>query len=272
MRGILILCLLFVIGCGRSDDSAGPALAKVNDYTITARDFKDELSGNTMMRMASSDVSQAQMKEDILQNMINRQILLEEAQKMGLDRDPKFLKEIEGYWRQTLIKLMLAKKSDEIRLVVKAGEEEVLQEYKLRQKKLLVQIIALNSKAAALELSGAGSDFDSKISGLSASIIRHPDPEWWMSGELAYPVEDIVFGLKVKETSKPFINNGQWMVARVIEEEKLPIAPLDEIKPEITAAVLKKKQERELARWLAELESSAKIERYTDEIKSVNLK
>ncbi|GAF80450.1 unnamed protein product, partial [marine sediment metagenome] len=56
----------------------------------------------------------SQMAEDLgefLDIAIKEQILIQEAQKQGLDREKTFMKTIERYWVQALIKELLDKQS-----------------------------------------------------------------------------------------------------------------------------------------------------------------
>lgn len=243
-------------------------IARINSYEITAEDFKDELVTRAMV---NSGVPAEKLKQDVLENMIIRQLLLEEAQKQNFDKGKEFLKEIENYWRQTLLKLFLNKKSKELQLAVKVSEDEIAREYERLSRKLQVQMVVLKDKEAAQELSGAGADFEAKLAGLSGKIIRQPEAEWWMAGELPYGIENLVFSLKPAEATQPFMTGGQWTVARLIAEEKVETRPLNKMRGKIKEMVLKRKREQEMERWLAGLKSRSDIRRYPSELEKIEV-
>lgn len=105
------LSLLFVIllaaGCCRQP-AQKDILAKVNNYEITREEFNDELK---ISATASTDDPQA--KKAFLDNLINRKLILQDAQAKGLDRDANFLKMIQHFWEQSLLKLAVEKKANE---------------------------------------------------------------------------------------------------------------------------------------------------------------
>ena len=88
-------------GCGGAKKISGndKVVARINNYTMTAEDFRDyaRVAGGT--------------KEEALEELITRDILIQEAQKNNFDKDRAFMKEIERYWEQALLKLLIKKKN-----------------------------------------------------------------------------------------------------------------------------------------------------------------
>lgn len=99
---VLLLVAFGILGCSKKPEKNN-VVAKINDYTVTIEDFEQE------KKMALSGAS----KEEILDDIITKELLLEEAQKMGFDKDKKFMKEIENYWKQALIKRIISYKGNE---------------------------------------------------------------------------------------------------------------------------------------------------------------
>ena len=64
-----------------------------------------------------------------LDNLITRKLILQEAQKMGLDRKKEFLKAIENFWEKSLLKIMVDEKTDEIFTDITVTDEEVEESY-----------------------------------------------------------------------------------------------------------------------------------------------
>ena len=80
-------------------------IAKINNYKLTVNDFKDELMPKARDISLSADPEKA--KEDALNELVTKKILLQEAQRQSFDKDAKFMKEIERYWEQALLKLLI---------------------------------------------------------------------------------------------------------------------------------------------------------------------
>jgi len=112
------LMMVLVTGCAKEYDK-NQVVARVNDYTVTVDDFKHE---------AGISIAGAS-KELILQDIIIKELLLQEAQKMKLDKNKLFMKEIEDYWKQALIKRLINIKGEEFFAISKVSTEEIKAEY-----------------------------------------------------------------------------------------------------------------------------------------------
>ncbi len=110
-----VLVLGLIAGCCANSDSGKCAgkeiIAKINGYELTSEDFLAEVK---LISPKMYDVANTQRaKEDALEQLITKKILLQEAQKANFDKDKKFMEEIERYWEQALLKLLMKKKIDE---------------------------------------------------------------------------------------------------------------------------------------------------------------
>ena len=124
----LAMFLILANGCAKKETEKVPILAKINNYELTVRDFQDEARLIRGSKYLSGNALKA--KQDFLDELINKQILIQEAQKMNFDKDKAFMKEIERYWEQALLKLLLKKKTDELVGVIDVSPKEVQEEYK----------------------------------------------------------------------------------------------------------------------------------------------
>lgn len=113
MRNILsVFIIAFLISslCSCGDNPSGKSgedtriVAKINNYNLTVSDFEDETKFG----------SSGRNKEELLDRLITKKILLREAQKQNFDKDRAFMEEIERYWEQALLKLLLKKKMAEL--------------------------------------------------------------------------------------------------------------------------------------------------------------
>lgn len=84
--------ILALTGCTRNADNA--AVAKVNNATITAADFKKQLDDlqPPMQQAVSSD---PKARKEFLEDLIGIELVLQEARRLKLDKDPAFMKKQE---------------------------------------------------------------------------------------------------------------------------------------------------------------------------------
>ncbi|MFA5096080.1 MAG: SurA N-terminal domain-containing protein [Candidatus Omnitrophota bacterium] len=104
---VFLALSVFLAGCycrGKSQEIA----VKVNDYEISATEFEQEFKDSNFGRTDT-----AQSRKDFLDNLVNRILILQDAQEQGLDKDPKFLKMVEKFWAQSLLRLAIEKKNKE---------------------------------------------------------------------------------------------------------------------------------------------------------------
>lgn len=104
---------MLITGCVKEPDK-NQIVAQINNYAVTIEDFKHEAG------MSISGVS----KDLTLQDIVTKELLLQEAQKMGLDKNKAFMKEIEDYWKQSLIKRLINIKGAEFLAAVKLTDAE----------------------------------------------------------------------------------------------------------------------------------------------------
>ncbi|MBU1006220.1 MAG: SurA N-terminal domain-containing protein [Candidatus Omnitrophica bacterium] len=125
---ILLSCFIFA-GCScysGADDKK--TVAQINKYKMTTDDLKYEL---TNVPYDNADLLRSEKGGmEYLDRLIEKEILLQEAQRQGLDRKKDFMKSIESYWEQALLKLLLERKSNEISGLIHVYDDEVRKYYK----------------------------------------------------------------------------------------------------------------------------------------------
>jgi peptidyl-prolyl cis-trans isomerase C len=105
---VLALAVL-VAGCSKGSD--GAVLAKVNRTTITEADFKSQLRGLTP-QMQHAVVTSPTARKEFLEDLIGIELVLQEAKKQGLDKDPGFLQRQKQYKEEMERQLQEETKND----------------------------------------------------------------------------------------------------------------------------------------------------------------
>ncbi len=104
----LIAVALFSAGCCKAPDTKQPIIVKIGNYEITKAEFEQEFKDSYF---AANDTLES--RKEFLDNLVNRKLILQDAQAKGLDKDPKFLKLIEKAWEQAVLRVALEKKARE---------------------------------------------------------------------------------------------------------------------------------------------------------------
>ena len=129
-RSFAAVCFLvsFLAGCSVGDRGLdGDVVAQVNGYRMTVEDLKNELKN-----IAYDETSLLRTREGrtgYLNRLLEKQILLQEAQRRGLDKEKDFMRSIENYWEQALLKALLGRKSREISELIYISDEEIERYY-----------------------------------------------------------------------------------------------------------------------------------------------
>ena len=119
---MLVLCVALA-GCSAGGGGDERVVAQVNDYKMTVEDLKYELKNVPYDDASLLETEKGRL--DYINRLLEKEILLQEAQKKGLDREKEFMRSIENYWEQALLRLLLQKKSNEISGLIHVYEDEI---------------------------------------------------------------------------------------------------------------------------------------------------
>ena len=119
--------LLLLVACGSENASKGPILARINDHQLTLEEFEHQLA-------AEQDLDRnykitAETKQEFLEQLIQKELLIQEAKRLQLDRQEKFIRAIERHWEATLIRDLMELKAKDSTLRVYITQEEIASYY-----------------------------------------------------------------------------------------------------------------------------------------------
>jgi predicted nucleic acid-binding protein len=132
-------------GCSKGSD--GSVLAKVNSSTITTADFKKQLE-DLNPRMQQAVVTDKTARKEFLNDLIGIELVLQEAKRLGLDKDADFKKkqealkkeaerEIQEKLKNELFNNVLKKElGDKLNQVVAPTDKDVRDYYNKNQDKI----------------------------------------------------------------------------------------------------------------------------------------
>ncbi len=107
MKRIFCFFLMAVIFVGCSKGIEQDTVITIDDVKITASQFEQAFQRSRFAAMGEKG------RKAFLDNYVSRKLILKEAERLGLDKDPQFLNDIQLFWEKALLKLVLLKKSHE---------------------------------------------------------------------------------------------------------------------------------------------------------------
>ena len=126
MRKFLILMLVIFTfwGCGQRDKEK--TAIKIGRIDVTAQEFEEAFNSSSVQENSSA-------RKEFLDTFISRKLILKEAEREGLDKDPEFLRDVQLFWEQSLLKLMLSRKMKELSMDIKVREDEIRDYYSMHK-------------------------------------------------------------------------------------------------------------------------------------------
>jgi peptidyl-prolyl cis-trans isomerase C len=121
------LCL-HLLCCSQESAEESQRLARINDYSLTLDEFKYQLAAEQDLDRDLSLTHEA--KKELLDGLITKELLIQEAKKLKLDRKDKFIRAMERYWESTLIRDLMDLKLKEIEKKAYVSEADIDSEYK----------------------------------------------------------------------------------------------------------------------------------------------
>lgn len=126
---MIVMCFVFMTGCSSGNNNAeDKVVAHINKYKMTVDDLRYEFK-NALYDEAELLKTENGRKK-YLDGLIDKEILLQEAQRQGIDREKDFMKSIENYWEQALLRILLERRSKEIAGLVNVYDSEIEEYYK----------------------------------------------------------------------------------------------------------------------------------------------
>jgi len=111
--------LVVLYGCGQQK----PAAIIIDDLRVSRDEFERAFQASPYAK------DQEAGKKRFLDLYITSKLILQEAVREGLDRKQDFLQNIQIFWEQTLLKLMVSKKAKELLSNITVSDKAVSEYY-----------------------------------------------------------------------------------------------------------------------------------------------
>jgi len=237
----------------------GQNVARVNGVAISQQHF-DLLIKNLV---AQGRPDTPELRDAIKQQMISRELMVQEAAKRGLDKSPETAARL-SFSRQDVLSNAYIQEvlranpitDDTVKKEYERIKAQSAKEYKTRH--ILVEkedeakdIIAQLKKGASFEKLAAEKSID------PGSKANGGDLDWSMPSRFVKPFGDAMAKLKKGQTTDtPVHTNFGWHVIRVDDERAAKLPGFDEAKAQLQQGL----QNQAVEKAIAELRAKAKIE------------
>ena len=238
---LLILSAVFAFELIPAPMHTKKAALIINNRIITVDEFK---------KLYSSRVGHTKGKEDFINSLITKELLIQESQKEGIDKEETFRRSIQNYYEQTLIKQLMDRqcgsRCDPRKLAVSDGE---LQRYiALLNKKLHLTIFTFSSPEEAKK-----------------STYRNGESKAVNFEDLSKDLKDIVLPLRKGEMSGSVRTGEKYIVVRLDDEQEMSShQPLREREEDIKKILIEAKREKAINAWITDLRNKASVKILVD--------
>lgn len=255
LRNIVLLGCLSLISMPAFADKV---LAEVNGQKITQQDidaFKQFLSKNTKNKMPSD--------EQLLNELIKREVIYQEALKNKIDKDPELAYIIEQQKRSVVIQSHVSKtgvanvpEKDIKELYQQIVDSQARREYKIKH-------IQVATEAEANKIIEALND-DADFEALAKTHSRDPSGKnggdiGWLSSNQLQSMPNVLAMLKTMQkgiySTKAVKTEHGWHILWLDDTREAAAAPYEQLKPQLTQVI----QGRRLNAYIESLKKEANI-------------
>jgi peptidyl-prolyl cis-trans isomerase C len=253
---VLLMGLAFSVSARAAGDNE--VLAEVNGNKIT----KAMLDRYQLRRGMPSDADPAQQTQAMIEELINRELIYQDAVKKGLDKNAEVKAEIDNQ-RVNIIASAMLKQTSEKNVI---SDEKLKAAYDQHVKQLsniefhAKHILLENEKDAndvIAELK-KGTDFSelAKSKSTGPSKDSGGDLGWFSPQQMVKPFSDAVAKMKIGEYSQaPVKTQFGWHVIKLEETRQIPPPAFDDLKQQLQMRL----QNQGIESYIATLRKKAKI-------------
>ena len=212
---------------------------------------------------AQGQADSPELRKAIREDLINIEVVAQEAVKLGLNKDPDVIQQIELNKQQVLAGAFLQDyaKSHPI------GEDQIKQEYdklktKMGDKEYNVRHILVETEAEAKDIIaqlGKKTKFEklAEKSKDAGSAQRGGELGWAVPGNYVPEFANAILNLKKGEyTKQPVKSQFGWHVIKLDDIRDMKAPPFDNIKPQM----LQRLQQQSIQKAISDLRAKAKVE------------
>jgi peptidyl-prolyl cis-trans isomerase C len=237
--------------------NSSPPVAKVNDKTLTQKDYDDYIAIRAEQVRDTKPVD----PKVIIEGMVNRELVVQDALKQGVDKTEDFAKKLEAIRGSMLAEIAVRQYVDKHPIddaALKKRYDEIIPQVQM-PKEYKVRHILVDTEDAAKAIS-ADLDAGKKFADLAKAQSKD-DESKEKGGDLDWvTVEAVAFGgeLAAMEKGKHTLTKTKfgWHVVMLDDTRDSPAPPFESVKNNLKTMM----QSELLQKYIGELRKSAKVE------------
>jgi len=276
-------CIIALAGCSPKSGGeaksegkpSGPVLAEVGSATITVDSFKKELDNLPPYLKPMTETAEG--KKEMLETMIIRELILQEAAKSGVENSPAVKEKLEDLKKRLVVEAYLKQKVEE---QAKVGDDELKKFYESNKDKFKTgdqvkasHILVKEEKQAKDILSqlkgGASFEELAKKNSTDGSAAKGGDLGWFGKGSMIPEFEKVAFAMKEGETSGVVKTKFGFHIIKLTGKRAAGSRSFEEVKDQIKAAVLPNKQQEIFQKIKDDLKKNGKYSIKEDVLKGL---
>ncbi len=281
------ICAFALFGCQGGSTSGGAksegkkegqVMAEVNGGSITTGDFERELKNLPEYLKAMADTPQG--RKEMLDTMVIRELILQQAAKDGLDKGPEIEEKLQDLKKRLIVESFLKKKVETEAQVSDADLQKFYEQNKDKFKsgeQIKASHILVKTEKEAKDILAqikAGGNFEelAKKNSVDSSSAKGGDLGWFGKGSMVPVFEKAALALKENQVSDVVKSDFGFHIIKLTGKRAAGIRPLEEVKDQIKGAIMPTKQQEVFQKIKEELKKAAKITVKEDVLNSVGSK
>ncbi len=262
----LALLLAAFSACSDKPEDSTKALAIINGKEITANEF--DLRWSQVPEFARKTYAGPDGRKKFLEELITRELLLQEARKRGLDRDRALVERVERFKERSVLDNLMREEVDsrititldEMKAYYAANPESFTSHDDLRASHIL-----LKTEEEALEARKRleqGEDFAAlarKVSLDLATRYKGGDLGPIKKGQTIPQFEKALLALKVGEISRPIVTQFGWHIIRLNDRASGTPLSFEDAKDLVKEQLQVEKKRKRFDELVASLRAKARL-------------
>jgi len=262
----LALLLAVISACSDKTDASSKALAIINGKEITASEF--DLRWSQIPDYARKTFAGPEGRKKFLEELINHELLLQEAKKRGFDRDRALSERVERFKERSFMERL---RIEEVDSQVKVTREEMKAYYAANAANYTapdeqrVSHIVVKTPDEALDLKkrlNQGEDFATlarKVSLDLSTRYKGGDLGFIKKGQTLPQFEKVLLTLKVGGVSQPFATPFGYHIIMLVDRTSGAFLSFEDAKEQVREELLNEKKRKRYEEFVASLRAKAKL-------------
>jgi peptidyl-prolyl cis-trans isomerase C len=265
-------------GSEAKQDKSGVVLAEVNGATITDTDFYKEQENLPPYLKPMTETADG--KKEMLDTMVVRELIMQQAQKDGIDKSPAVAAKLEDLRKRVIVEAFLKKKVEEsanvsdadLQAFYKKNEDKFKTGDQIRASHILVKTEP-EAKEIEKQLKG-GAKFEdlAKKNSIDGAAAKGGDLGWFGKGSMLPEFEKVAFSLKEGTTSGIVQTKFGYHIIKATGKRPAGTRSFEEVKDQIKAAIAPEKQQETFKKLKEDLKKGAKLTIKEDALKGLKNK